>query len=76
MSGLVDGVGYVAGFLSGIFFGKILMAGGYRLGFLVMAGVTFLSAILSSFLYQKSDAANPAPARAAPDTAVNESAPA
>ena len=53
VSGLVDGVGYIAGFLSGIFFGKLLMMGGYRLGFEVMAGLTLVSALLCCFLYGK-----------------------
>ena len=63
VSGLVDGTGYVAGFLSGIFFGKLLMHGGYRLGFQAMAALTLISAILCYFLYR-----NPAAmtARAAP----------
>jgi sugar phosphate permease len=53
VSGLVDGAGYVAGFLSGIFFGKLLMMGGYRLGFEAMAGLTLVSALLCCFLYGK-----------------------
>ncbi|HTL58037.1 MAG TPA: MFS transporter [Candidatus Limnocylindrales bacterium] len=55
VSGLVDGAGYFAGFLSGIFFGKLLMLGGYQLGFEVMAGLTLVSAILCCFLYRKND---------------------
>jgi sugar phosphate permease len=51
VSGLVDGAGYLAGFLSGMVFGKLLMSGGYRLGFEVMAGLTLISALLSCFLY-------------------------
>jgi OPA family glycerol-3-phosphate transporter-like MFS transporter len=57
VSGLVDGTGYIAGFLSGIFFGQLLMLGGYRLGFEVMAALTLLSAILCCFLYRKGEAA-------------------
>jgi len=53
VSGIVDGTGYVAGFLSGIFFGQLLMLGGYRLGFEVMAGLTLLSALLSCLLYRQ-----------------------
>jgi sugar phosphate permease len=56
VSGLVDGTGYVAGFLSGIFFGKLLMWGGYKLGFEFMAGLTLLSAVLCCFLYRKGEA--------------------
>ena len=55
VSGLVDGAGYFAGVLSGIFFGKLLMLGGYPLGFKVMAGLTLISAILCCFLYRKRD---------------------
>ena len=55
VSGLVDGSGYIAGFLSGIFFGQLLMLGGYRLGFEVMAGLTLLSAVLCCFLYTKGE---------------------
>jgi len=54
VSGIVDGTGYIAGFLSGIFFGHLLMVGGYRLGFQAMAGLTLLSAGLSCFLYRRS----------------------
>jgi sugar phosphate permease len=57
VSGLVDGTGYIAGFLSGIFFGKLLMLGGYRLGFEFMAGLTLLSAGLCCFLYRKKEIA-------------------
>lgn len=53
VSGIVDGIGYIAGFLSGILFGRILMLGGYRLGFQAMAGFMLLSAFLSWFLYRE-----------------------
>ena len=53
VSGIVDGTGYLAGFLSGVVFGRLVMLGGYRLGFEVMAGLTLLAAFLSSFLYRK-----------------------
>ena len=53
VSGMVDGTGYIAGFLSGVFFGQLLMIGGYRLGFEVMAGLTLVSAFLCLFLYGK-----------------------
>jgi OPA family glycerol-3-phosphate transporter-like MFS transporter len=55
VSGWVDGTGYVAGFLSGALFGRLLMAGGYRLGFQVMAAVTLGSAVLCCFLYRRRD---------------------
>lgn len=53
VAGLVDGVGYIAGFLSGVCFGKLLMLGGYRLGFQVMAALTLLSALTCLLLYAK-----------------------
>ena len=53
VAGLVDGVGYIAGFLSGVCFGKLLMTGGYRLGFQVMAALTLLSALTCFLLYAK-----------------------
>jgi len=69
VSGVVDGTGYIAGFLSGIFFGKLLMLGGYRLGFEFMAGLTLLSAGLCCFLYRKKDiAAQGAAEFSAPDS--------
>lgn len=56
VSGLVDGVGYIAGILSGAVFGKLLMLGGYPLGFKAMAGLTLLSAVLCCFLYRRPSA--------------------
>jgi sugar phosphate permease len=53
VSGLVDGTGYFAGIMSGTVFGKLLMIGGYRLGFQAMAGLTLISAIMCCFLYKK-----------------------
>ena len=53
VAGLVDGVGYIAGFLSGVCFGKVLMLGGYRLGFQVMAALTLVSALTCFLLYAK-----------------------
>ena len=53
VSGWVDGTGYLAGILSGVFFGRLLMAGGYRLAFQVMGAVTLLSAGLCCFLYRR-----------------------
>jgi sugar phosphate permease len=53
VSGLVDGTGYFAGILSGTVFGKLLMIGGYRLGFEAMAGLTLVAAVLCCFLYRK-----------------------
>jgi OPA family glycerol-3-phosphate transporter-like MFS transporter len=53
VSGLVDGTGYFAGILSGTVFGKLLMIGGYRLGFEAMAGLTLIAAVLCCFLYRK-----------------------
>jgi sugar phosphate permease len=53
VAGLVDGTGYIAGFLSGILFGHLLTAGGYRLGFGFMAGLTAVSAVLCMFMYPR-----------------------
>jgi OPA family glycerol-3-phosphate transporter-like MFS transporter len=53
VSGLVDGTGYFAGILSGTVFGKLLMVGGYRLGFQAMAGLTLIAAVLCCFLYRR-----------------------
>ncbi len=53
VAGWVDGVGYLAGVLSGQFFGWLLERGGYRLGFQVMAGLTLAAAWLCLFLYPK-----------------------
>jgi OPA family glycerol-3-phosphate transporter-like MFS transporter len=64
VSGLVDGTGYIAGFLSGIVFGKLLMVGGYRLGFETMSLLTLVSALLCFFLYGKAEMPAAAPAEA------------
>lgn len=53
VAGFVDGTGYIAGFFSGILFGHLLAAGGYRLGFGFMAGLTAVSAILCLFMYPR-----------------------
>jgi OPA family glycerol-3-phosphate transporter-like MFS transporter len=53
VSGLVDGTGYVAGILSGTVFGRLLMIGGYRLGFEAMAVLTLIAAVLCCFLYRR-----------------------
>jgi len=53
VSGFVDGVGYLAGVLSGVCFGQLVTLGGYRLGFQVMAVLTAATAILSLFLYPR-----------------------
>ena len=62
VSGLVDGTGYFAGVMSGTVFGKLLMQGGYRLGFQAMAGLTLVAAVLCCFLYRR---ANPSSAEGA-----------
>lgn len=51
VSGVVDGAGYLAGVISGVVFGQLLSAGGYRLGFTAMAIVTLVSAALCCLLY-------------------------
>jgi sugar phosphate permease len=50
VAGLVDASGYLAGIVSGYFFGKLLDVGGYRLGFHFLGAVTVLAAILCLFL--------------------------
>jgi sugar phosphate permease len=50
VAGWVDGIGYLAGVLSGQFFGYLLEIGGYRLGFQSMAVITLCSAALCLFL--------------------------
>lgn len=64
--GLVDGVGYVAGVLSGSFFGRLVMMGGYSLGFQCLAALTFLTGLLCLLLY---------PRPAGPATAASPSTP-
>jgi sugar phosphate permease len=53
VAGVVDGVGYVAGFMTGHTFGLILDHGGYRLGFQFLAGLSAISAVLCLFLYAR-----------------------
>ncbi|HZR18149.1 MAG TPA: MFS transporter [Verrucomicrobiae bacterium] len=60
VSGLVDGTGYFAGIMSGTVFGKLLMMGGYRLGFQAMAGLTLVAAGLCCFLYRRGSPSNAA----------------
>lgn len=66
VSGLVDGFGYVAGFLSGVLFGRILMVGGYSLGFQIMAGITLIAAFICWLTFER-------PAPAAPPSATGVS---
>jgi sugar phosphate permease len=49
-SGIVDAVGYAAGVLSGEVLGRIIDAGGYRLGFTCLAVLAALSAVCASRL--------------------------
>jgi sugar phosphate permease len=58
VSGLVDGVGYLAGILAGQQFGRIVDAGGYRLGFQSLAVLALASALLCLFLYPKKPQSN------------------
>jgi OPA family glycerol-3-phosphate transporter-like MFS transporter len=53
VSGIVDGTGYIAGYLSGSVFGRLLMIGGYRLGFEILACLTLVSAVMACFLYSR-----------------------
>jgi sugar phosphate permease len=51
VAGCVDGIGYVASILAGKQFGQIVDAGGYQLGFKVLAGIAAGCAVLCLFLY-------------------------
>lgn len=51
VAGLVDAAGYLAGILSGYFFGRILDYGGYLLGFHSLGLITLLAAFLCLGLY-------------------------
>jgi sugar phosphate permease len=53
VAGVVDGVGYIAGFMTGHTFGLILDRGGYELGFRFLAGLSVVSAVLCLFLYSR-----------------------
>jgi OPA family glycerol-3-phosphate transporter-like MFS transporter len=52
VAGLVDAAGYLAGIVSGYFFGRILDFGGYSLGFHVLGLLTIVAALLSLGLYR------------------------
>ena len=47
VAGFVDASGYLAGIVSGYYFGRIVDHGGYLMGFHFLAAVTFLAAVLS-----------------------------
>lgn len=53
VAGLIDACGYLAGVVSGYFFGRILDAGGYRLGFQCLAAITVFASLLCVFLSKK-----------------------
>jgi sugar phosphate permease len=53
VAGMVDGTGYLGGFLAGQQFGRLLDVGGYGLGFDCLAGLAAVSAVLSLFLYSR-----------------------
>jgi sugar phosphate permease len=55
VAGMVDGVGYVASILAGRQFGQLVDAGGYQLGFQVLAGLALAAAVLSLFLYERKE---------------------
>ena len=57
VAGILDGVGYFAAILSGEAFGRLLDAGGYRLGFDSLAVLAAISALLCLFLYERSKSA-------------------
>jgi len=60
-SGLVDGVGYLGGILSGTGLGALLDVGGYSLGFGILAALSGISAVLALGLGMRR---GPTPARA------------
>jgi sugar phosphate permease len=67
VAGLVDGTGYLAGALSGVFFGRLLSVGGYELGVHAMALCAALAAVLCLGLDRKgADTGAGAPAGDAP----------
>ncbi len=53
VSGIVDGVGYLAAILAGQQFGRIVDLGGYRLGFQALSILALISACLCLRLYPK-----------------------
>jgi sugar phosphate permease len=55
VAGILDGVGYFAAILAGAAFGRVLDLGGYQLGFDSLAVLAGLSALLSLFLYDRSN---------------------
>ncbi len=57
VAGILDGVGYFAAILSGEAFGRMLDAGGYRLGFDSLAFLAAVSAVLCLFLYERRQSA-------------------
>lgn len=61
VSGIVDGVGYLAGFLAGQQFGRLVDVGGYTLGFQSLAVLTLLSAALCLCLYSQRERTESAP---------------
>jgi sugar phosphate permease len=52
-SGVIDAVGYGAGVLSGEVLGRIVDAGGYRLGFQCLAALAAISSVCASRLGRK-----------------------
>lgn len=53
VSGLVDGVGYVAGILAGKQFGRLVDLHGYNTGFAALAALAFVSAFFCLFLRKR-----------------------
>ncbi len=58
VSGIVDGVGYLAGILAGAQFGRYVDAHGYKVGFHALAGLALLAAICSLLLTKHKDPAS------------------
>jgi sugar phosphate permease len=57
VAGFVDAAGYLAGIVSGYFFGRFLDYGGYSLGFHALGIITVLAAFLCIGLYREKPAA-------------------
>jgi OPA family glycerol-3-phosphate transporter-like MFS transporter len=63
-AGIIDGVGYIAGFLSGVTIARITVHFGWRTAFLALAAVALLTALVALVLalHQRPQTANPAEA--------------
>jgi sugar phosphate permease len=58
-AGIIDAVGYLASILAGEAFGRLLDAGGYRLGFGCLAGITAAAALCALALHPNQPSGDP-----------------